>query len=267
MKPSHDNDVKELRPQAAGSVSENDAGQGAAGSSSAVASNAMATEQEQLSTLAQNSPQANQAANLQDMVNKKNGKKGEGAEKSEKEEGHYPEHETEKGKFTKEQKRQIKESMAQAYRLALLARDNVSDTNPLYRKWLDGKTTGFLNTFRRKWRLNKVKKIFSKMVTFLIKEKTIFKDYELDDGEKDTTFAYVYTKSKLRNIYLGGAFWSAPMVGRDSKAGTIIHELTHMLSGTKDHTYELDEMLELASKKPHKAIDNANNLEYYAEDQ
>ncbi|KAG8894820.1 hypothetical protein FRB99_000972, partial [Tulasnella sp. 403] len=55
----------------------------------------------------------------------------------------------------------------------------------------------------------------------------------LPDG--DSIYAYVYPYQP-GYIYLCGAFWKAPNVGTDSKAGTIIHESSHFTDngGTDD---------------------------------
>ena len=68
-------------------------------------------------------------------------------------------------------------------------------------------------------------------------------------------------------IYLCGAFWSAPMKGTDSKAGTLIHEMSHftVVAGTQDHVYGQTAAKALALSDPAKAIANADSHEYFAE--
>ena len=84
----------------------------------------------------------------------------------------------------------------------------------------------------------------------------------------DTTgaFAYVYP-SQPYNIYLGRAFWSAPRTGTDSKAGTIIHELSHftILGDTDDVVYGQSGARSLANNNPNNAVRNADSHEYFAE--
>ena len=79
-------------------------------------------------------------------------------------------------------------------------------------------------------------------------------------------YAYVYPDSPY-NIYLGGAFWSAPMTGTDSKAGTLIHEISHfyVVAGTVDHVYGQSGARNLAISNPDQAIENADSHEYFAE--
>jgi peptidyl-Lys metalloendopeptidase len=80
------------------------------------------------------------------------------------------------------------------------------------------------------------------------------------------TYAYVYANRPYM-IYLCPAFWSAPMIGTDSKAGTIIHETSHFLvvAATQDNVYGQSLSKNLAMINPLKAIQNADSHEYFAE--
>jgi peptidyl-Lys metalloendopeptidase len=89
----------------------------------------------------------------------------------------------------------------------------------------------------------------------------------LDCSCKDSgTYAYVYPTQPYK-IYLCGAFWSAPMTGTDSKGGTLIHEMSHfnVIAGTDDWAYGQSAAASLAASKPTRALDNADNHEYFAE--
>lgn len=79
-------------------------------------------------------------------------------------------------------------------------------------------------------------------------------------------FAYVYPGDPY-TIYLCGAFWAANTTGTDSRAGTIIHETTHftVIAGTQDYVYGQSAAQSLASNDPERAINNADNHEYFAE--
>ena len=63
------------------------------------------------------------------------------------------------------------------------------------------------------------------------------------------------------------AFWMAPMTGTDSKAGTLVHEMSHfnVVAGTDDHKYGQAACRTLATTNPDQAIDNADSHEYFAE--
>lgn len=89
----------------------------------------------------------------------------------------------------------------------------------------------------------------------------------LDCSCKDAgVFAYVYPTQPYK-VYLCGAFWGARMTGTDSKAGTLIHELTHftVVAGTSDYAYGQSAAAALAISNPAKALKNADSHEYFAE--
>ena len=86
------------------------------------------------------------------------------------------------------------------------------------------------------------------------------------DGEycKKSVFAYTYLGSQ--EIFLCKAFNEAEtLVGFDTKAGIVIHELSHALSYRDDVTYGTESCKKLAKRKAKKAVKNADNYEYYVE--
>ena len=90
--------------------------------------------------------------------------------------------------------------------------------------------------------------------------------YDCGTCNDDYSYAYVYPTEHYK-IYLCGSFWSANVTGTDSRAGTLIHELSHfeIVAGTDDHVYGQSEARELAKTSPDQAIDNADNYEFFAE--
>jgi len=84
--------------------------------------------------------------------------------------------------------------------------------------------------------------------------------------KKRTVYAYVYPNQPYK-IYVCGAFWNAPMTGTDSKGGTLVHEMSHfnVVAGTDDWAYGQTNAAALAASDPAKALDNADNHEYFAE--
>ncbi len=84
--------------------------------------------------------------------------------------------------------------------------------------------------------------------------------------KKKNVYAYVYPNQPYK-IYVCGAFWSAPMTGTDSKGGTLVHEMSHftVVAGTDDWAYGQADAAALAASDPAKALDNADNHEYFAE--
>lgn len=79
-------------------------------------------------------------------------------------------------------------------------------------------------------------------------------------------YAYVYPTQPYQ-IYVCNAFWGAPNTGTDSKAGTLIHEMSHfnVVAGTDDWAYGQSAARSLATSNPTRALDNADNHEYFAE--
>ena len=82
----------------------------------------------------------------------------------------------------------------------------------------------------------------------------------------DSYYAYVYPTQPYK-IYVCAAFWSAPATGTDSKAGTLVHEMSHfnVVASTDDWAYGQTACKNLANSNPKKAVDNADSHEYFAE--
>lgn len=82
----------------------------------------------------------------------------------------------------------------------------------------------------------------------------------------DNYYAYVYPTQPYK-IYVCNAFWSAPATGTDSKAGTLVHEMSHfnVVASTDDWAYGQTACKNLANSNPKKAVDNADSHEYFAE--
>ncbi len=82
-------------------------------------------------------------------------------------------------------------------------------------------------------------------------------------------YAYVIPNDTTHTVYVGGLFDDpdTPDTGQDSRAGTVVHELSHFddVGGTKDVIYGADNAKNLAKKKPAGAQKNADNFEYYME--
>jgi peptidyl-Lys metalloendopeptidase len=81
-----------------------------------------------------------------------------------------------------------------------------------------------------------------------------------------SAYAYVFANAPYR-VYLCNAFWAAPNTGTDSRAGTIIHEVSHftVVAGTNDYAYGQTAARSLASSNPARAVRNADSHEYFAE--
>jgi hypothetical protein len=79
-------------------------------------------------------------------------------------------------------------------------------------------------------------------------------------------FAFVYPTNPYM-VYVCGGFWSAALTGTDSRAGTLIHEITHftVVAGTDDYAYGQSAAMALAVSNANQAVDNADSYEYFAE--
>ncbi|MFM4649012.1 M35 family metallo-endopeptidase [Aeromonas bivalvium] len=99
-----------------------------------------------------------------------------------------------------------------------------------------------------------------------VREAIADKPLTFDCGCKQSYFAYVYPDQPYK-VYLCKSFWSAANTGTDSRAGTIIHELTHfnVVAGTDDLGYGQANARNLASTDPVAALNNADSHEYFAE--
>ncbi len=111
-------------------------------------------------------------------------------------------------------------------------------------------------------RYNTVKSNFSAIKNYADSAAINF-DCGCADAPYESTYAYVFSNDPSK-IYLCGAFWSASTSGADSKAGTLIHEISHFdsVAGTDDVTYGYAPSHGLA---PASAIINADSHEYFAE--
>jgi len=92
------------------------------------------------------------------------------------------------------------------------------------------------------------------------------KNMNFNCGCNQNYYAYVYPNQPY-NIYVCRVFWQAPNTGTDSKAGTIIHEVSHfnVVAGTDDVVYGQSGAKSLAISNPTKAVQNADSHEYFAE--
>jgi hypothetical protein len=112
----------------------------------------------------------------------------------------------------------------------------------------------------KKSRLAIVKKNYQKVIANL--EKKVF-TYNLS-GTDCESGDYAYTFRGTTTIWFCDAFWAAPDKGKDSKAGTVVHEHTHASSYTDDIQYGEMGCQQLALSDPDEAVRNADSHEYYA---
>ncbi len=130
--------------------------------------------------------------------------------------------------------------------------ENQRPGSPRYLKWFGQHTEGG----------------FSRVLsTFTETENVIANsEIEFDCSCNEPFFAYVFPVDPFK-IYLCPLFWNASLFGTDSRAGTIVHELTHFpeIIGTHDHAYGARDVANLAIVDPTRATFNADSYEYFAE--
>ncbi len=132
--------------------------------------------------------------------------------------------------------------------------------NPtLYRRWF-----GATNPHR----LEQFKKTFFLSRPFYCKRCFFSAGYYGPGVDRRTVAAaFIHPGSDNFGLILYPLFWSWPDWGADSKITTLVHEYSHGQGGTNlnflPEVYGRRDCLELARKKPDKAIQNADNYGYY----
>jgi peptidyl-Lys metalloendopeptidase len=148
--------------------------------------------------------------------------------------------------------------------LLLTARSNATDYALNATQYLDGQAglryTTWFGAFTQT-RFNRVVTNFDKIYSAFTSAGITF-----DCKCKQNYYAYVYPNDPYK-IYLCKVFWQAPAIGTDSKAGTLIHEMSHfdVVAGTDDFAYGQTAAKSLATSNPDDAVRNADNHEYFAE--
>jgi peptidyl-Lys metalloendopeptidase len=82
-------------------------------------------------------------------------------------------------------------------------------------------------------------------------------------GCKSARMAYAAPYAKVLGVC--PAFFRARMDGFDSRWGILVHEVTHLAAGTRDHAYGRRAAAVLAKDDPERAAQNADNYEYFLE--
>jgi len=131
---------------------------------------------------------------------------------------------------------------------------NAGTTGPRYTTWFGSYTSS---------RYTAAKSRFAKIDTAL--DQTGGK-ITINCGCNQNYFAYVYPNQPYQ-IYVCKAFWSAGLTGTDSKAGTLVHEMSHfdIVANTDDVVYGQSGSKSLAISNPTSAAKNADSHEYFSE--
>lgn len=94
-----------------------------------------------------------------------------------------------------------------------------------------------------------------------------YSDSNFQGAEDDHDLYAWVDPSDDSTIHLGNGFATAPPTGQDSHAGIVGHEMSHFdsIGGTDDHVYGDGNAKNLAKTDPDKALENADNFEYFVE--
>jgi len=125
-------------------------------------------------------------------------------------------------------------------------------TDTLYKTWFGSYTSSRYGTVLNNFK--KLKDAFNSDITYNCSGPAC----------QPSWLAYVYSGGKVE-VFLCQQFWNAPDSGTDTKYGTLIHEVSHEVCSTKDHKYGQYNCKNLATNDPDKAIENADNYEYFSE--
>jgi hypothetical protein len=154
---------------------------------------------------------------------------------------------------TEDQKNKVKLAHSNGYSYTQKSINKLADDTS-YETWFGEHTAD---------RFNKVKSTYTKVKSRM--ENTAF-TYNLK-GEGCRSGTYAYTTKGGSTVWLCDLFWSASDLGVDSKAGTIVHEHSHASADTDDIAYGQTKAKQLAKDDPDRATKNADNFEYYAENE
>lgn len=133
--------------------------------------------------------------------------------------------------------------------VSYLQNESSNKYNPRFSTWFGSYNSSRWNTLRNNF--------------YAIQDAIDNKNLTFDCSCNQGYYAYVYPSQPYK-VYFCNAFWAAPMTGTDSKAGTIVHELSHfnVVAGTDDLAYGQTGAKNLS---PSRAIRNADSHEYFAE--
>jgi peptidyl-Lys metalloendopeptidase len=166
---------------------------------------------------------------------------------------------------TSNQESQIDQALSAAESIARNSADSIRDTPTSLRNTAARYKEWFGVYAENRW--NKIQSNFDKIYDATANRIVGF-DCSCDDEDVDyqSTFAYVYANDPY-NMNVCGQFWAAQLTGTDSRAGTIVHELSHfnVVAATDDIAYGQQAARNLAVDFPDDAVMNADSHEYFAE--
>jgi len=163
------------------------------------------------------------------------------------------------------QQSQIDQALSQAENISRVAINSLNGApEPLrptarrYREWFGQFTAG---------RYEIVRNNMAQIANALRDQRIGFNcECNLPGIQPDFVFAFV-SRNDPFNMTLCGLFWRAPLLGTDSRSGTIVHEVSHfsIVADTDDFRPNQAGIRDLARTQPDNAARAANAYEYFAE--
>ncbi|WP_019955082.1 M35 family metallo-endopeptidase [Yoonia vestfoldensis] len=162
----------------------------------------------------------------------------------------------------------VREALDSAKSLTTMAATAVGDT-PEYARWF-----GVYSDHNAEIVRANLKAVVRAIRTGAV---TVQCDSIRDDGCGNGEYAWVYAHRPYR-IYLCPSFFDLPPLtalrpgttasNNGTREGTFVHELSHFrpVARTEDHCYTRRICSRMASTDPARAIENADNYQYYTED-
>ena len=127
-----------------------------------------------------------------------------------------------------------------------------ASTNSLYQDWFGAFDQGRYDTVTGHYG----------DISNVLNNESVTYDFSGTDCDSDV---FAWTNKGSRTVHLCSLYISAPQIGTDCKFGTLVHEWSHAVSSTDDYAYGETNAGNLANTDPGKAIDNADNHEYFTE--
>lgn len=90
-------------------------------------------------------------------------------------------------------------------------------------------------------------------------------DTTCNDPTSCRSTSFAFTRPATGALGMCQPFFRANRRGQDSRFGIVVHEMSHLAIGTRDATYQPQQVLALAKADPAAAAMNADNYEYLVE--
>lgn len=162
------------------------------------------------------------------------------------------------------QQNKLDEVLTQAEILADKSFNALISTDDALRPNANRYNTWF-GSYTRK-RYDRVSENFERIHDILANRQVTF-DCHCDPSVGFNVIAYIEIPNINYKVHICNLFWFQQLTGIRSQSGILVHEISHFddSANTRDHVYEKFSSQSLAKTNPDKAIQNADNYEFFAE--